>query len=145
MGHRRKWRIYHIHKIYKVLLFPLALWANLGGPPPPKARENGVARHFAMPFCSQTCKKNFEEYSESSFPDGSNDTNFSCQGLFWAEQLLLKMQKRSVRSISVPETSRNSSDCFFGFNPLDAMRSLNYVFVCFFLQQLKSRVYVCAL
>jgi hypothetical protein len=46
-------------------------------PSPHKALGNGVARCFALPFRSQICKSFFKEYSESSFPDGYNDTNMS--------------------------------------------------------------------
>jgi hypothetical protein len=49
----------HFHKIYKVLLFPLALWANLShiAPSPRKALENGVARHFVLLLVHRHARK----------------------------------------------------------------------------------------
>jgi hypothetical protein len=42
-----------------------------GLPFPHKALENGIARRFALPFCSQTCKKDFKDISEKSILAGS--------------------------------------------------------------------------
>ncbi len=53
--------IYHICKIPEVLLFPLPVAIFVPQSPSlligPLAAENGVARHFALPFCLQMCLK----------------------------------------------------------------------------------------
>jgi hypothetical protein len=62
-------------KFLKCCYFHYPLWANLShsAPSSHKALENGVAHRYA--------RKILWAYSESSFPENSNDTNFSSLGL----------------------------------------------------------------
>jgi hypothetical protein len=54
-------------------------------------------------------------YSESSFPDGSKDTNFSTLGLSKAEQMLFKLEKISERFLPVSGANMLLVNCFCVF------------------------------
>jgi hypothetical protein len=81
----------------EVLLFPLpvaicepqSLPSLIG----PLAEENCVTRHFELLFHSQMYMIIFLTYSESSWPDGSNHTNFGSLRFFKAEQSSFKDAK----------------------------------------------------
>jgi hypothetical protein len=53
-------------------------------------------------FCvHRHARKVLKTYSESSFPDGSKDTNFRSLGLSWAEQLSsFKVKKKMIQVVS---------------------------------------------
>jgi hypothetical protein len=56
-------------------------------PSPHKALEMVLPDVLRFRFVHRYVRTILKTYSESSFLDGSNDSNFSALGLFWAEQL----------------------------------------------------------
>ncbi len=64
-------------------------------------------------FVHRLARKILKTYSESLFPAGSNDTNFSARPISEPSNHHLKTRKRSRRSFASPETGRNCSNFFF--------------------------------
>ncbi len=80
--YRRQCGIYQFQQIPEVLGFPLPMWANL----PPKAAENGLPRHFALPFPSLTLQRNFKNIFRIPYYE-------MVPLIPWAEQLLFKVME----------------------------------------------------
>ncbi len=80
---------------------------------PHKALENGLARRLPCRIVHRQARKMLKIYSESSFLDGSNDTNYRSLGLFWVEQLSFQDAETILKEHSGTRNRRKLLGSFF--------------------------------